>query len=326
MKMPSEKLWEAITNILNKKPETDNEEVLMNWINESEVNKKTFKILRDFKLKQNLDFSRLKDINFARVESEINSTHLNKKLQIWKWSAVASIVFLITIFSLHLVVENKKNGYVETKTSLGNKTQITLIDGTTVLLNSNSSLKYINYQSNNRSQVILDGEAFFDVTQKKHPFIISVGNLKIKVFGTKLNIRGYKADEKIETTLLEGSVGIFDNNDEEYAILKPKQFAVYNKSSNKICIKKTEPELKISWIEDKYYFDSEQFSSIIKILERNYNIPLKIKSEKLKNEVFSGQFAKKESVFQILDAMKRHNCFDYIYNNDTIYLTTNKQQ
>ena len=321
MEMPSEKLWEVINNILNEKPELGDEEVFMRWINENEANKKIYKILSQLKLKQPLEISRLKETNLLRIKSEINNIHLNRKLQIWKWSAVASIVLFITLFSLYLVGGIKENEFIETKTSLGNKTKITLIDGTTVLLNSNSTLKYRKAKSHNRAQVILDGEAFFEVTKnKKYPFEIIAGDLKIKVFGTKLNIKAYKADEIIETTLLEGSLGIFDINDEKHVILKPKQIAVYNKISNHICIKETQPELKIGWIKDKYYFDSERFSSIIKLLEESYHIPIKVNSEKLKNEIFSGQFEKKESVFQLLNAMKRNNCFNYKYKNDTIYI------
>ena len=64
----------------------------------------------------------------------------------------------------------------------GQRINITLVDGTNVWLNARTSLSYpVKFGKNNR-QVVLDGEAYFDVTKdKSKPFIVQTDNYNVEV-------------------------------------------------------------------------------------------------------------------------------------------------
>ena len=83
-----------------------------------------------------------------------------------------------------------------------------LIDGTIVTLNRNSSIAYEKKLSGNTRNVTLKGEAFFNVAPDKNkPFIISVNDVTIKVLGTSFNVKNINGNTEVivETGIVEVS-------------------------------------------------------------------------------------------------------------------------
>ena len=76
----------------------------------------------------------------------------------------------------------------------------------------------------------MNGEAFFEVSHDKdHPFIVSAENVKVKVLGTKFNVKAYKEDDHIEVTLTEGKVGVGLGGHHDMMYISPGQQALFNK-------------------------------------------------------------------------------------------------
>ena len=96
----------------------------------------------------------------------------------------------------------------------GQRINITLVDGTNVWLNARTSLSYpVKFGKNNR-QVVLDGEAYFDVTKdKSKPFIVQTDNYNVEVLGTKFDVNAYSETGEFETTLMSGSVKVASASD-----------------------------------------------------------------------------------------------------------------
>ena len=96
----------------------------------------------------------------------------------------------------------------------GQRTLVTLADGTTVWVNGKSTLTFPSHFSSRTRTVELDGEAYFDV--RKNPekqFIVSTAHQSaIKVLGTKFNVKAYKEADEVITTLVEGKVNFEFNN------------------------------------------------------------------------------------------------------------------
>ena len=91
----------------------------------------------------------------------------------------------------------------------GQRINITLVDGTNVWLNARTSLSYpVKFGKNNR-QVVLDGEAYFDVTKdKSKPFIVQTDNYNVEVLGTQFDVNAYSETGEFETTLMSGSLKV----------------------------------------------------------------------------------------------------------------------
>src|SRR5690606_24930608 len=94
----------------------------------------------------------------------------------------------------------------------GGQFHVVLSDGTEVWLNSESQLKYpVNFKKGQTRQVeLVYGEGYFVVSPSSDhggtKFVVFNQFQEIEVLGTEFNIKAYKEEENIYTTLVEGKV------------------------------------------------------------------------------------------------------------------------
>jgi hypothetical protein len=116
-------------------------------------------------------------------------------------------------------------------TPRGGQYTLILSDGTKVMLNAASSLKYPASFSGNERKVELTGEAYFEVAHNaSKPFRVVTQGQTVEVLGTHFNINSYADDASVNTTLLEGSVKVTSQT--QYAMLKPGQQSRVNLNSS----------------------------------------------------------------------------------------------
>lgn len=174
-------------------------------------------------------------VNKARPER-----NYTKAYRIWLAAASLMIVFLTSGWlatalrpAPEMLIRNNAWEKVE---------NLTLADGTQLTLNRGAQLIYPEKFAGRTREIFLSGEAYFDVAHdKKHPFIVRAGDLKIKVLGTKFNIEAYPDSETITTTLLEGSVEVESRLSRECIRMVPSQQLSYDIQSG---------EMKLSTISD----------------------------------------------------------------------------
>lgn len=152
-----------------------------------------------------------------------------------RWSrivAAAAVIAVLSVtawnFSLLHELQNANSSFLA-EVPAGDKVQLTLPDKSSVKLNSESSLSYA--YVNGKRVARLKGEGYFQVSKdRKHPFVVQVGNLNIEVLGTCFNVYSYEENDFVETSLIEGSVRLYDSKSpSESFILKPSQKAIYSK-------------------------------------------------------------------------------------------------
>ena len=187
--------------------------------------------------------------SFARLMTRIHADAVNKArpernytkaYRIWLAAASLMIVFLTSGWlatalrpAPEMLIRNNAWEKVE---------NLTLADGTQLTLNRGAQLIYPEKFAGRTREIFLSGEAYFDVAHdKKHPFIVRAGDLKIKVLGTKFNIEAYPDSETITTTLLEGSVEVESRLSRECIRMVPSQQLSYDIQSG---------EMKLSTISD----------------------------------------------------------------------------
>ena len=228
-----------------------------------------------------------------------------------------------------LVYENNSNleklSYNTIKIPYGKKFQLQLSDGTLVHLNSGTTLKYpVKFIAGENRQVFLDGEAFFDVAKdKKHPFIVNADNLNVRVLGTHFNVSNYPEDAATDVVLVEGSVGMYNSNEEFNAdkntILKPGYKGSYNRENATIMTKPVITDIYTSWISGGLTFRNMTFKNIITKLERRYNVTIINKNEKLANEKFNASF-KEESIENVMSYFNDIHGINYTIKNNQILI------
>ncbi len=222
-------------------------------------------------------------------------------------------------------VDLEKVAYNTIKIPYGKRFQLQLSDGTVVHLNSGTTLKYpVKFIAGENRQVFLDGEAFFDVAKdKKHPFIVNADDLNVRVLGTHFNVSNYPEDASTDVVLVEGSVGMYNSNEdfnaEKNTILKPGFKGSFNKENNTIFTKPVITDIYTSWINGGLTFRNMTFKNIITKLERRYNVTIINKNEKLANEKFNASF-KEESIENVMSYFNDIHGINYTIKNNQILI------
>lgn len=232
-----------------------------------------------------------------------------------KYAAVFILAFVLGSLSLYFINTSQNNQlsslYNTIEVPNGERSQILLYDGTRVWLNSGTKFKYPVAFSRNTRDVYVEGEAFFDVAKdKKHPFIVNAGQLKVKVLGTRFNVCAYPEDGEYYTTLEEGSVNASNINNGEQVTLNPGEQVVLNRKSDGLKYQKVNTELYTSWKENLLKFDDATFDEVIKKMERWYDIKITVDPSVNTKERFT-MTIKTESLREMLALVSKTTKINY---------------
>lgn len=261
------------------------------------------------------------DQTYFHIEQTISKHIIFRKRQLIRYVGSAAAILLISLISLHLyeIFSTPRMEYIAT--AYGESKDINLPDGTTITLNSLSSISYPRDLKGDIRLIKLEGEAYFDVAKNPlKPFVVIVNNIEVKVLGTKFNVEAYENEENITTSLFEGSVSINVYNGVSKKLL-PGDKAVYNKSSGEVNASHTvDINNQIYWMKRILYFDNEPLSSIFKTLAREKDIHFQIQNPTIGKLRITASFDKKESMDEILNILSQSGDFSYIRQGNNYYI------
>lgn len=185
----------------------------------------------------------------------------------------------------------------------GKTFKLTLDDGTRVWVNTASTITFPSDMGENERQVILEnGEAYFEVAKDKNrPFTLRAGNASIQVLGTKFNVHAYKEEEKVVTTLIEGSVKL--SNATRTTMLKPNQQAINYNKSNELTKKEVDVDHVLAWQKGYFVFDDQDIRSIMNDVSRWYDVEVSYQGA-VSQKKFGGTFSKSKNVAELLSYLE----------------------
>jgi len=211
-------------------------------------------------------------------------------------------------------------------TPRGGQYYVKLSDGTKVWLNSESKIKYpvAFTQGESREVELLYGEVYFDVTPSRENsgsnFIVTHASQKIIVLGTEFNIKAYKGEDIIVTTLVEGKIALTIDKDQE--ILAPNEQLILNLSNRSRVIKSdidVFPE--IAWKKGLFNFKDKSLLEIMDVLSRWYDVDFVFENKALEEVRFKGVLNKNQNIEEILNLIKNTNYIsDYRIEDTKIIL------
>lgn len=202
-----------------------------------------------------------------------------------------------------LVYEGKGNAvvYNTMSTPKGRQFQLTLPDGTKVWLNAASTIRYPTAFSGAERKVDITGEAYFEVTKGVTPFVVNADNrAEITVLGTHFNVNSYSNEERLATTLLEGSVRVSKGNTSRQ--IRPGEQALVTESVQVVSGVNTAQV--VAWKDGLFDFDGASLEQVMRQLERWYDIEVVYKG-KVPNITFWGGITKDVALADLLTGLKR---------------------
>jgi len=198
----------------------------------------------------------------------------------------------------------------------GKRSKVLLEDGTVVWVNSGSKLIYPVTFTDNKREVYLEGEAYFEVNEdKSKPFIVQTKIMDIKVLGTGFNITAYGNDDKASAVLVHGSIELHVNKYSLFGskkqVISPKERAVYNAQSNTINVREVDTEYYVSWKDGYIKFNNSQLHNIIAKLEKYYAVEISISDKDLLNKTFTGKLDLKQDIDEVISIISATTTLTY---------------
>lgn len=222
-------------------------------------------------------------------------------------------------------------------TPKGGTYSITLPDGSRAWLNAASTLKYPSRFSEDAREIILEGEAYFEVKEERiaeqgsqqgrrfRPFKVRTAGQTIEVLGTEFNVSAYADDSEIQTTLVEGKVKVSIAESNVSNILYPGQQAVMQGTA--IDVREVDTEPYTSWKSGKFSFDGKPFVKVMDEVSRWYDLEVVYVGGKPNGQLVGDAYRNQNLsiVLGMLDVLEINYKLDIPERKLTIYYTEGGQ-
>ena len=210
----------------------------------------------------------------------------------------------------------------------GSRGKLILSDHTVVWLNAGSRLIYPSEFTGGEREVLLFGEAFFQVAKdKSKPFIVKTPDYRIKVLGTQFNVSAYLGDDVSQTVLTEGSIELNMNNKGLFGhgvVLKPNELFSLNKRMNETNIQKVETAKYVLWKDGILKFENEDLSRVLKKIERYYDIQIRLSNPKDSSIIINGKLDLRDDKNEVLYYVSKVAKRKYVKLNERAYTIESK--
>ena len=229
--------------------------------------------------------------------------------------AAAVILFMCMLWSRPS--ENAAPEIFEIVAERGQKSSVTLPDGSRVMINSASTISYTSDYNVKERNVFLSGEAYFDVASNADiPFVVHADKVSVTALGTEFNVKAYAEDPYVVTTLVEGCVRTEAGT--QYELLTRAQEASYNKEADVLLAYDVKDISRaVPWIRNELLFENESLADIAVTLERMYNVTIVFEDEAAKGYSYTG-LIRNNSLQNVLELISSTSPVGYKMNSGII--------
>jgi ferric-dicitrate binding protein FerR (iron transport regulator) len=256
-----------------------------------------------------------KTVSFDQGES----IHESSRYTWWMVAASASIVFLVGFLVWRFAFTPAE---LKTFASNGTVTKVTLADGSLVWLKGESFLQAPSTFSDNTRNVILQGEALFEVAKDaQHPFVIQCGEITTTVLGTSFNIKSLR--NSIELTVLTGKVSLTSDHDAKGTIVLPNEKVIYDAEKALMSSQKIVSEERVATTDGTEYemhFNDVSLDTVFNRIEKKFDVKIFLSSEGLRNCKIRADFSD-QSLENTLNMISQALNFRYTIQDKEVRLT-----
>jgi len=292
--MEQQEIYLLIVRHLNLETTTEEETFLRTWLKESTEHRETYNTLKAIWKADAAPVNNEKAL--AAVKYKIAAS--KRKIYI-RYAAAAVMVGILASFLF------KQQPYTEKVALAGQVMKIRLEDGTLVHLAPAGKLRYRN------REVILDGEAFFDVAKDAHkPFTVKAGGLTVNVLGTRFNV----SDTAV--SLVDGRVQVVANN-QTYDLQPGEQLYKHN---NNYYERAYDVDEVTGWKSSILVFRNESFATAAARIEKMYDVKIVFTDPETASSRIFARFENKPLSY-VMDVIREADNLDYIIKGKTIYIS-----
>ncbi|GAB3718328.1 hypothetical protein GCM10027592_61170 [Spirosoma flavus] len=226
----------------------------------------------------------IKPLSVSRKEKSVN----------WRETAVRIAAVFVLVMSLGWLVYRLRymsQRYPAEQISMlvaaDKRVRKTLPDGTQIILNRQSTLRYPTAFTGDTREVTLTGEAFFDVTpDAEHPFRIRAQSTVVQVLGTSFNVRAY--DANVNVAVKTGKVRF--SGPRKSVLLTPNQQATFDPKTDTLRKTLSVSPNTFAYKTGQLVFDNEPLRNVVQTINQFYNADVRLANANLGNCLLKTRF------------------------------------
>ncbi|WP_020602457.1 FecR family protein [Spirosoma spitsbergense] len=309
-----------------------NRELYYQWLHEWEMSR--LQVTANWQYAYEKTMSRLTDSTDEPQEEQQPNHWKIGTLRQWinrSWLIAASLLLTLAVCSW---LFRDVLFYKTVRTGFGEIQSLTLSDGSTIVLNANSSLRFLRFgfgewtlptdaSYQNPRTVELAGEADFSIRHlpDHQPFIVMTPKgLDILVLGTQFTV--FSRERATRVVLRSGSIRLSSQRKNERPLLMhPGDLAVLNQQGRLALTRTAHPETMASWKNHRFTFELTSLREIANMLHENYGLTVVIENPQLANRTISGSFTARNAN-EILQLIAQLLQINYARDNDHVSFTS----
>lgn len=239
--------------------------------------------------------------------------------------AVAAAVLLLLGVGMAFWWITTVNAWTNIQTAYGQTRTVELADGSSVVLNGNSELRYASSWSDTATQreVWLKGEAYFSVvhTATDQKFVVHLDDVEIEVLGTEFNV--LNRPERTQVVLSEGKVRLQAKHSQkaEAIVMQPGELVEYAHQERAFVTKEVQPDTYSSWRKGLLVFNQATLNEVIAVLEDSYGYRVELENPVWRTQKFTAKVASND-VDLLLELLAES--FDFVVTQQDQTITIKK--
>ena len=289
--------YDLIGASFNSEISTDERQILDAWLKSSSQNKDLYLKLEKIwneSGRLETEFSPNAKDALKKVHNRIGVSELkpkNKNISLVRRTILLAAGVALLVGLSYILFPSKSETFLISSTLKNQKKELTIADGSIILLNRNSKLSYPSEFKGKQRKVKLEGEAYFEVAKDSlKPFIIESNGTLTTVLGTKFNLKAYSSDDSVIISLKEGKVRFAEINSDQKVILIPGEKALFIKSSKRISKFKIDNPNFLSWKTGTMEFNNTPMNIVSETMSDYFEKTIIIQDTSISKLRFTGTF------------------------------------
>lgn len=281
---------------------------------------------------------------FAKISAKIETKGQETKsppaykrfhLPAEKWARVAIFTFLLAAaFVVFLQWEfwgagsdpdvPKQPEWVVKSNPPGQKSTVHLPDGSSLVLNSDSEVRFQRDFGKTQRDLYLIGESFFEVSPDSLPFRVISGELVTEALGTAFNINAY-GEETVQVQLASGEVKVYKEKEADQPVYLVPGEEVLMGADQILQKKEFDLDKAFRWKEGILSFNQTPYSVLVLTLERWYGVQIRTRNPPAGQILISGEF-RDTYLASVLESLGYAYGFTYKINNKEVEIIFHQKE
>ncbi|ADB40958.1 anti-FecI sigma factor, FecR [Spirosoma linguale DSM 74] len=205
-----------------------------------------------------------------------------------------------------VAAQTGRSKLVEQTNESGKPLRIALSDGSAITLQPGSQVQYPEQFAENRREVRLVGEGFFEVTKNpKRPFLVYANGLVTKVLGTSFTIVAHSGKPTAEVVVRTGRVAVYRQAGRQATgsdmVLTPNEKATFFRAESRIVKSLADHPviLRPEAIKTHFVFDDTPVTRVFRELDDVYGVTISFDAKTFANCTLTANLANQPLTSQL---------------------------